>query len=82
MADLIRLFYKWLFELTLPGKIDKAEDEYFKQAPIPKPPEAIIIEHPINYDVQTGESQKLGGPLEISAPWYEGAKSNGDKPQP
>lgn len=82
MADMIRLFNKWVFELTLPSKIDKAEQDYFKQAPIAKPPEPIIIEHPINTITQTGESIKLGGPIEIKAPWYDGEKSNGDHPQP
>jgi hypothetical protein len=74
LADLIRLFNKWIFEVTLPAKIDKAEQDYFDKAPIPQAPDPIIIEEEINTETQTGESQKLGGPIQISAPWYEREK--------
>jgi hypothetical protein len=30
-----------------------------------------IIEHPIDTEVQTGESQLLGGAMEIKSPWLE-----------
>jgi len=30
-----------------------------------------IIEHPIDTAVQTGESQLLGGAMEIKAPWLD-----------
>lgn len=28
-----------------------------------------IVDHPIDTELQTGESQKLGGPMSIHAPW-------------
>jgi hypothetical protein len=30
-----------------------------------------IIEHPIDKTLQTGESQLLGGAMEIKAPWLD-----------
>lgn len=33
----------------------------------PEPP--IVIEHPIDTTVQTGDSALLGGAMEIKAPW-------------
>jgi hypothetical protein len=37
----------------------------------------IYREHPIDPDFQTGESQKLGGALQLTAPWY----NDGIQPQ-
>ena len=54
---------EWLFELTLPAKLDKAEDAW--HAAQPKAPDPVIIEHPI----EPGDSQLLGGAMEIKAPW-------------
>jgi len=54
---------KWLFELTLPAKLDKAEDAW--HAAQPTAPDPVIIEHPI----EPGDSQLLGGAMEIKAPW-------------
>jgi hypothetical protein len=52
-----------LFELTLPAKLDKAEDAW--HAAQPKALDPVIIEHPI----EPGDSQLLGGAMEIKAPW-------------
>lgn len=35
----------------------------------PKAPDPIIIEHPIDPVLQPGDSQLLGGAMEIKAPW-------------
>jgi hypothetical protein len=35
----------------------------------PKAPDPVIIEHPIDPSVQTGDSQLLGGAMEIKSPW-------------
>jgi hypothetical protein len=32
-------------------------------------PPPVIIEHPIDTKQQTGDSQLLGGPISIHAPW-------------
>ena len=35
----------------------------------PEPQASIVIEHPIDPVLQTGDSQLLGGAMEIKAPW-------------
>jgi len=35
----------------------------------PTAPDPVIIEHPIDPILQTGDSQLLGGAMEIKAPW-------------
>ena len=35
----------------------------------PKPPAPVIIEHPIDDTLQTGDSRLLGGAMEIKAPF-------------
>ena len=58
------------FEKTLTPKIDRAIEDWKATQPIevtlPR-----IIEHLIDTDVQTGESQLLGGAMEIKAPWLD-----------
>ena len=58
---------QWWFELTLPAKLDKAEADW--HATQPKAPDPIIIEHPIDDTLQTGDSRLLGGGMSIHAPW-------------
>jgi len=58
-------FYRELnYKLTL--EIEKAKLEMAKMDPAPQP---TIIEDPIDPELQTGESQLLGGGLQIKAPW-------------
>jgi hypothetical protein len=58
------------FKKTLTPKIDRAIEDWKATQPIevnlPK-----IIEYPIDKTVQTGESQLLGGAMEIKAPWLD-----------
>ena len=35
----------------------------------PEPPAPIIVEHPIDDTLQTGDSRLLGGGMSIHAPW-------------
>jgi hypothetical protein len=49
------------------ASLDAAEDAW--HAAQPKAPDPVIIEHPINPVLQTGDSQLLGGAMEIKAPW-------------
>lgn len=58
----------WLKTYFIPATITEAENEYFKQAPAPKSPEPVVLEHPINPATQTGASALLGGALSIHAP--------------
>jgi hypothetical protein len=59
---------QWWFEKTLPAKLDKAEADWHATQP-PATPPPIVVEHPINPELQTGKSQLLGGPISIHAPW-------------
>jgi hypothetical protein len=61
--ELQRLIAAEKFRATLPAKLDAAEDAW--HAAQPKAPDPVIIEHPID----TGDSQLLGGAMEIKAPW-------------
>ena len=58
---------QWWFEKALPAKLDAAEAEWHKAQPLPPPP--IVIEHPINDELQTGASRLLGGEISIHAPY-------------
>ena len=49
------------------ASLDAAEDAW--HAAQPKDPDPVIIEHPIDPVLQTGDSQLLGGAMEIKAPW-------------
>jgi hypothetical protein len=58
---------QWWFELMLPAKLDQAEAEW--HAAQPAEPEPVITHYPVDDNLQTGESRKLGGAMEIKAPW-------------
>jgi len=49
------------------ASIDKAVEEWHEAQPAGPAP--IIIEHPIDDTLQTGDSRLLGGAMEIKAPW-------------
>jgi len=59
---------QWWFQKTLPAKLDAAEAEWHKSQPEPTLP-PVVIHHPIDDTVQTGESRLLGGGMSIHAPW-------------
>ena len=59
---------RWLFERALPARLDAAEAEWHAaQPPAAAPP--VVIDHAIDPELQTGDSQLLGGPMSIHAPW-------------
>jgi len=59
----------------LPGRLDDAErDWHATQPPAIEPP--VIIEHPVDPEMQTGDSRLLGGAMSIHAPWTDDAKQN------
>jgi len=66
--ELERTIRKWWFEKTLPAKLDKAEADWHATQP-PATPPPVVVEHPIDENLQTGESRLLGGPMSIHAPW-------------
>lgn len=49
-------------------QVDVAVENWHATQPtnIPQP---VVINHPIDPVLQTGESQQLGGAIEIKAPW-------------
>ena len=47
--------------------IDQQVDAWHEAQP--KGPDPVIIEHPIDPVLQPGDSQLLGGAMEIKAPW-------------
>nr|QNJ59862.1 MAG: hypothetical protein [Bacteriophage sp.] len=51
----------------LPAKLDQAERDW--HAAQPAEPEPVVIEHPVDDPLQTGDSRLLGGAMEIKAPW-------------
>jgi hypothetical protein len=54
--------------LTLPAKLDRAEAEWHQAQP-PDVPPPVVVEHAIDPELQTGDSQLLGGGMSIHAPW-------------
>ena len=65
--ELQRLIAAEKFRATLPAKLDAAEAAW--HATQPKAPDPIIVEHPIDDTLQTGDSRLLGGGMSIHAPW-------------
>lgn len=69
--ELIKWFKQLWFEIGLKYDLDQIEKQSELEAQ--KEREAAIkpiyIEHPIDPGLQTGESQKLGGAIELKAPW-------------
>ena len=59
------------FSVTLKPRIDR-EIEKFQASQPPIMPAPIIIEEPIDEELQTGESMLLGGPMSIHSPWEHG----------
>jgi hypothetical protein len=49
------------------SRVTQAIDAWHKAQPAD--PEPTITHHPIDPELQTGESQLLGGAMEIKAPW-------------
>ena len=51
------------------ASIDKQVDAF--HAAQPKAADPVIIEHPIDDALQTGDSRLLGGAMEIKSPWSD-----------
>jgi hypothetical protein len=66
------------FNATLKPRVDVAIEDWHATQPVAAPP--VMIEHPINTQLQTGESQLLGGAMEIKAPWHTDDKHRTDHP--
>lgn len=64
---------KLWFESKLKARLKMIELENQIESEIEREEAArpIYTEHPIDPDLQTGESQKLGGAMQLTAPWYK-----------
>ena len=74
--DIIQEVIKWWkrvwFEAKLKARLDMIELENRIESELEREEQnkPIYREHPIDPDLQTGESQKLGGAMQLTAPWY------------
>lgn len=73
IQEIIKWFKRIWFEAKLKARLDMIELENRVQAEIEleKQNKPIYREHPIDPVLQTGESQKLGGAMQLTAPWYK-----------
>jgi hypothetical protein len=64
---------KLWFESKLKARLKMIELENQIESEIEREEAAkpIYTEHPIDPELQTGESQKLGGAMQLTAPWYK-----------
>ena len=75
--DIFQEIIKWLkriwFEAKLTARLKMIELENQIESELEREEQnkPVYIEHPIDPELQTGESQKLGGAIELKAPWYE-----------
>jgi|DEB0MinimDraft_3_1074331.scaffolds.fasta_scaffold31882_3 hypothetical protein len=69
---IIKWWHKIWFEAKLKATLDTIEINNRIQAELEleKANQPIYKEHPIDSELQTGESQKLGGMIQLTAPWY------------
>jgi hypothetical protein len=74
--DVVQAVIKWWkqvwFEAKLKARLDMIELENRIQSDLEREIEQrpIYTEKPIDSKLQTGESQKLGGEMRLTAPWY------------
>ena len=75
--DVLKAIIKWWkqvwFEAKLKARLDMIELDNRIASDLEREIEQrpIVREHPIDPVLQTGESQKLGGALQLTAPWYK-----------
>jgi hypothetical protein len=79
--DIIDAVIKWWkqvwFEAKLKARLDMIELENRIESDLEREIEQrpIYSEKPVDPELQTGESQKLGGEIRLTAPWYDGLES-------
>ena len=85
--DIIDAVIKWWkqvwFEAKLKARLDMIELENRIESELEREIEQrpIYSEKPVDPELQTGESQKLGGEMRLTAPWYdvlESKRENGE----
>ena len=86
--DIIDAVIKWWkqvwFEAKLKARLDMIELENRIESELEREIEQrpIYSEKPVNPELQTGESQKLGGEMRLTAPWYDGLESKREDGEP
>ena len=72
VKEVIAWFKRIWFEAKLKANLDMIEIQNRIESELEREKEAepIYIEHPIDPVLQTGDSQLLGGAMELKAPWY------------
>lgn len=78
--ELIKWFKQLWFEIGLKYDLDQIEkqSELGAQEEREAAIKPIYIEHPIDPELQTGESRKLGGAIELKAPWLVSGTTTSD----
>jgi hypothetical protein len=74
---IIKWWKRTWFEAKLKARLDMIELENRIESELEREIEQkpIYSEKPIDPELQTGESQKLGGEMRLTAPWYDGLES-------
>ena len=81
LGDILEAIVKWWkrtwFEAKLKARLDMIELENRIESELEreKQQRPIYSEKPIDPELQTGESQKLGGEMRLTAPWYDELES-------
>ena len=81
LGDILKAVVKWWkqvwFEAKLKARLDIIELENRIESELEREIEQkpIYSEKPVDPELQTGESQKLGGEMRLTAPWYDGLES-------
>ena len=57
------------FEKTLKPRLDREEQRWHAAQPLPPTP--VIVHELPDDELQTGESRKLGGAMQIKSPWSD-----------
>jgi len=69
----IRWWKRTWFEAKLKARLDMVELENRIKSELEREEQnkPLYSEKPIDPELQTGESQKLGGEIKLTAPWYK-----------
>ena len=72
---IIKWWKKTWFEAKLKARLTMVEwdNQWEAERELEKQNKPLYIEHEIDPELQTGESRKLGGAMELRAPWYNDA---------
>jgi hypothetical protein len=58
------------FHATLKPRLDRTIQDWHNSQP-PNLPPPVVLDHPLDPELQTGESRLLGGAMSIHSPWSD-----------